>query len=142
MKLRFFGLWLVVCGITLLIFPVVSAAAPNKSLIAAGWGHTLAIQKDGTLWAWGWNDDGQLGLGDRFINRYSPIRVGKDTSWVAVAAGRNHSLALKADGSLWTWGDNELLIWTIFPGKSQQTASDSKPHCPNHFCSPSIVIRY
>ena len=51
MKLRYFGLWLVVCGITLLIFPAVSAAAPNKSLIAAGGYHTLAIQKDGSLWA-------------------------------------------------------------------------------------------
>ena len=33
-------------------------------------------------------------------------------------------------------------IRTVLPGKSQQTASDSNPHCPNHFCWPSMVIRY
>lgn len=33
-------------------------------------------------------------------------------------------------------------IWTVFPGKSRLTAGASMPHCANHFCSPSIVIRY
>jgi hypothetical protein len=33
-------------------------------------------------------------------------------------------------------------IWTCLPGKSQLTASDSNPHCPYHFCSPSTDIRY
>ena len=53
MKRQHPWLWIVVCGITLLLIPVAGAAAPNKSLIAAGAYHTLAIQKDGSLWAWG-----------------------------------------------------------------------------------------
>ena len=47
----------------------------------------------GTLWAWGDNDRGQLGLGDT-VNRYVPIQVGRDTDWKMVAAGR-HAIAIK-----------------------------------------------
>ena len=107
MKPRYFWLWFVVCGITLLIRPAAGAAAPNKSLIAAGDHHTVAIQKDGSLWAWGDNSRGQLGLGNH-SDRDIPTRVGTARNWVAVAAGRNHSLGLKADGSLWAWGDNSV----------------------------------
>jgi len=73
--------------------------------VSAGSGHTLAIKSDGSLWAWGSNESGQLGLGDR-VNRDLPTRVGPDTDWTAASAG-SHSLALKADGSLWAWGASE-----------------------------------
>ena len=99
MKSRYFWLWFIVCGIILLIRPAVGAAAPNKSLIAAGLNHTVAIQRDGSLWAWGDNSVGQLGLGD-VADRNTPTRVGSASNWVAVAAGEFHSLGLKADG----WG--------------------------------------
>jgi len=68
-------------------------------------GHTLALKRDGSLWAWGHNDEGQLGLGDR-EHRDRPTRVGDDNDWAAVATGDEHTLALKSDGSLWAWGDN------------------------------------
>jgi alpha-tubulin suppressor-like RCC1 family protein len=71
----------------------------------AGVGHSLALKDDGTLWAWGYNNYGQLGLGDT-ANRTSPTQVGTDTDWVSVTVGRHHSLAIKADGTLWVWGYN------------------------------------
>ena len=68
----------------------------------------LAIKTDGTLWAWGQNANGQLGLGD-VVNRSSPVQVGTLSNWLAVASGLSgycHTIALKTDGTLWTWGDN------------------------------------
>lgn len=73
--------------------------------VAAAWSYSLAIADDGTLWSWGKNDHGQLGLGDT-TDRNAPVRVSADTTWVAVAAGHAHSIALKSDGSLWVVGDN------------------------------------
>lgn len=84
-------------------------AANDWALVAAGGQHVLAVKKDGSLWAWGRNDAGQLGNGNRdpdLLTRGTavPGRVGTDTDWVAVAAGASHSLGLKADGTLWYWG--------------------------------------
>ncbi len=106
MKPRYWWFWVLVSGFILLISPAAGAAAPNKPVLAAGHYHTLAIQKDGSLWAWGRNDYGQLGLGDT-TDRIAPVQVGTGTKWVAVAAGGDHSLGLTIDGRLWAWGNNE-----------------------------------
>ena len=65
-----------------------------------------AIKTDGTLWAWGRNQDGELGLGDT-DHRSSPVQVGSLTNWskVDVAGDKNMVIATKTDGTLWTWGD-------------------------------------
>ncbi len=87
-------------------------ATPKASYVAvsAGGIHTLAIKSDGTLWAWGFNDQGELGDGCVFAqtcnNRYSPGQVGSEHTWWAVSGGTAHSVALKQDGTLWSWGDN------------------------------------
>ena len=60
-----------------------------------------------TLWSWGNNSYGQLGLGD-FTHRSSPVQVGTLTNWSKIAGGGNHSLAIKTDGTLWTWGYNRF----------------------------------
>jgi alpha-tubulin suppressor-like RCC1 family protein len=83
--------------------------AENKWVsIAAGESHCLALKADGTLWAWGNNFYGQLGDGSSGsnANKTSPLQIGNDTRWVSIAAGSYHSLALKADGTLWAWGYN------------------------------------
>ena len=72
--------------------------------VAAGSFHSLGLKADGSLWAWGYNLFGQLGLGPVYSQFPSPTQVGNDYNWVAVAAGSSHSLGLKADGSLWAWG--------------------------------------
>jgi alpha-tubulin suppressor-like RCC1 family protein len=77
------------------------------SQIAAGALHSLAVKTDGTLWSWGSNSYGQLGLGDGYtISRSSPVQVGALTNWADVAAGYSHSIAVKTDGTLWSWGNN------------------------------------
>jgi len=66
--------------------------------------NTLAIKTDGTLWAWGNNNNGQLGLNDR-VSRSSPTQVGVATNWSQIGAGQA-CLATKTDGTLWLWGGN------------------------------------
>lgn len=73
--------------------------------VAAGSSHTLALTEDGTVWAWGLNQDGRLGDGS-VNNSPVPVQVDGLTDVVAIAAGDFHSLAVKSDGSVWAWGDN------------------------------------
>lgn len=69
-------------------------------------GHTLAINEDGTLWAWGQNNDGQLGNGTTYTHAILPIQVSTDTTWNSISNGFFFSVATKTDGTLWTWGRN------------------------------------
>lgn len=69
-------------------------------------GFSIGLQTNGTIWGWGLNDLGQLGLGSNGPPIRSAVRIGKDTNWVQVEAGATHVLALKRDGSLWSWGGN------------------------------------
>lgn len=64
-----------------------------------------AIKTDGTLWVWGRNSYGQLGLGNT-DNYYSPVQVGSATDWKFVSAGTDFTLAIKTDDTLWAWGAN------------------------------------
>lgn len=68
--------------------------------------HTLAIKTNGTLWAWGRNNEGQIGNGTT-INQLTPMQIGTDTDWIAVGTGDYNSIALKSNGTIWTWGKNE-----------------------------------
>lgn len=89
------------------ILPVQVGSDNNWKMISKGSNHTLAIKTDGTLWAWGWNDFGQLGIGyTSSIRQGTPIQVGYDTDWDNVSAGMLFSVALKEDGTIWTWGQN------------------------------------
>ena len=83
--------------------PTAQPVSAIGATIAAGHNFSFAIQPDGTLWAWGWNDYGQLGDGT-FIDRNIPVQILDDV--VAVTAGMEHALAIKSDGSLWAWGYN------------------------------------
>jgi len=66
----------------------------------------FSIKTDGTLWAWGYNNYGALGLGDA-LNRSSPTQIGALTNWSNTAAGGGYNgLAIKTDGTLWSWGRN------------------------------------
>jgi alpha-tubulin suppressor-like RCC1 family protein len=74
--------------------------------VSGGGFHSLGVRDDGTIWAWGNNDSGQLG-NNATTPRSSPlIVVGGITDWIQVSAGYRHSLGLRADGTAWSWGYN------------------------------------
>ena len=78
--------------------------------VAAGTGHTVAIQEDGSLWVWGRNDQGQLGLDpDTAALVPQPTQVTEATGAVDVAAGTYQTACLLSDGTLLTWGAQRLL---------------------------------
>jgi alpha-tubulin suppressor-like RCC1 family protein len=58
-------------------------------------GHTLATKTDGTLWAWGFNDEGQHGRGTTSFVNHTPAQVGTDTHWGLLAAGLSSSFGLR-----------------------------------------------
>ena len=72
---------------------------------ARGGDFSVVIKPDGSLWSYGDNGFGQLGLGATTL-RVVPTRVGGASDWAAVACGGFHTLALKTDGTLWAWGAN------------------------------------
>jgi alpha-tubulin suppressor-like RCC1 family protein len=88
-----------------LLFYTLNSFAQCWTTVTAGYNHTLGIKTDGTLWAWGRNDYGQLGDGTN-TNKNVPTQVGSDTDWKFIAAGDNHSMAIKNNGTLWAWGRN------------------------------------
>jgi alpha-tubulin suppressor-like RCC1 family protein len=78
----------------------------NIVAIAAGTTHSLALRADGTLWSWGAGGSGQLGNGTFTHCQLEPVIVQNNTHVQAIAAGGTHSLALRADGTLLSWGEN------------------------------------
>ncbi|HEY9177469.1 MAG TPA: hypothetical protein VIN07_07245, partial [Flavipsychrobacter sp.] len=86
--------------------PVQVGTGTDWVSVAAGVNHTLAIKSDGTLWSWGDNTMGQLGYNTSTTPVFSPVQVGTANNWVSVKGGSRHSLALRADGTLWSWGYN------------------------------------
>lgn len=88
----------VFCEVSLLSGPhVVQASSGN---------HTLLLLSEGSIWVYGQNSFGQLGLGHR-KNVHMPTMLGSSKDWTFVCAGNNGiSLAIKTDGTLWAWGNN------------------------------------
>jgi alpha-tubulin suppressor-like RCC1 family protein len=78
----------------------------SNSVISRGFAHAMVIKSDGTLWAWGYNADGQLGTNNTSSGFSSPVQVGPGTNWSNIAVWNNNALATKTDGTLWAWGNN------------------------------------
>lgn len=75
--------------------------------VSSGGSHSVALKSDGTVWTWGGNDDGQLGIGAMGgSDRTSPVEVTGLEKVVAVATGMYHTLALTDNGFIWAWGSN------------------------------------
>ena len=76
----------------------------NWKQVSAGENHMAAVKSDGTLWSCGLNSSGQLGE-NTVISRSSPVQtITFGTNWKQVFCGTNHTAAIKADGTLWSWG--------------------------------------
>ena len=82
------------------------AGGTNWKQVAFGRYYAAAIKTDGTLWAWGRNDYGQLG-NNTITHRSSPVQtISGGNNWKQVVGGRYQTAAIKTDGTLWTWGFN------------------------------------
>lgn len=86
--------------------PIRIPSLNNIVAIAAGGYHSIALKSDGTVWTWGYNSYGQLGYGDTYYNGLTPAQVPGLSGVKAISAGGYYSLAILADGSLWSWGYN------------------------------------
>jgi len=86
--------------------PIQIGTANNWIIASTNFDSCFAIKTDGTLWAWGKNNLGQLGDGTT-INKSTPIQIGTANNWKTISnSDFGHILALKTDGTLWSWGFN------------------------------------
>lgn len=76
-----------------------------RTQVSAGGRHACEIRTDGTLWCWGANFYGQLGVGDR-ASGPTPRQVGSKDDWVEVSAGGMHTCGIRENDTLWCWGLN------------------------------------
>lgn len=74
--------------------------------IAAGYNYTIALKKDGSLWVWGRNNLGNLGDDSIETISIEPVPVKDLEDVIAVSAADDHIVALKKDGTVWSWGLN------------------------------------
>jgi alpha-tubulin suppressor-like RCC1 family protein len=83
------------------------AGGTNWKQVSAGGIHTAAIKTDGTLWTWGYGNQGQLGNAvlTGVLGRNTPVTTfAGGTNWKQVDGGLSHTAAIKTDGTLWVWG--------------------------------------
>jgi alpha-tubulin suppressor-like RCC1 family protein len=86
--------------------PIQAGIDTDWKTISTGTIHVIGLKLNNSLWSWGNNQYGQLGDGTSGNIQTIPIQIGTDTNWQIVSAGGYHTLAIKNDGTLWTWGRN------------------------------------
>jgi len=74
--------------------------------MSAGLYHAGVVKDDGTLWMWGRNEYGEVGNGAQGTPISSPIQIGALTDWAKVACGEYFTVAIKTNGTIWSWGAN------------------------------------
>jgi alpha-tubulin suppressor-like RCC1 family protein len=92
-------------GCRCLLTPTQAGGLSEVSQISGGTNHALALHSSGTVTAWGYNGEGELGNGTTSESA-TPVPVSGLANVVAVDAGYEHNLALLADGTVMAWGDN------------------------------------
>ena len=110
--------------------------------VSAGDYHTLCTTADGSLFAWGFNSNGQLGVGDAVKRRVPTLVTALQGKQVAhVAAGGYHTICTTAEGSVFTWGagyggklglgDNQSnkLVPALMRGELQNKSSRASRSC-------------
>jgi alpha-tubulin suppressor-like RCC1 family protein len=85
---------------------IVNSDLQQWKSISAGYDNTAGIKSDGTLWTWGRNNHGQLGNGTTIDSAIPVQEMTRSNTWRKVSVIGGHIVALKADGTLWTWGRN------------------------------------
>jgi len=124
------------------------AGGTNWKQVSAGGGHTAAIKTDGTLWTWGRGTYGKLG-NNATTDKLTPVTtfVG-GTNWKQVACGRDHTAAIKTDGTLWTWGygiygrlGNATLNSTLTPVTTFAGGTNWKQVSTSSFSDHTVAIK-
>jgi alpha-tubulin suppressor-like RCC1 family protein len=75
-----------------------------------GFAHASAIKTDGTIWSWGRNTRGQLGLNNTISYSSPQQEACGGTTWCMVSAGGDFTSAIKTNGTLWSWGCNTCFL--------------------------------
>jgi alpha-tubulin suppressor-like RCC1 family protein len=106
--------------------PLRVAGLTGVTAIAAGTWAGYALKSDGTVWAWGSDNAGQLGQG--YVRDSNvPVRVWELTDVTAIAASHQTAYALRADGTVWAWGSD---LWDGLGGGTCPTGQTCPPHTP------------
>lgn len=84
---------------------LVESEIPWKS-IGSGFQFSAGVKQDSSLWSWGRNGQGQLGLAQGIFSRNLPTRIGSENTWKEVVCGGEFALAIQYNGTLWAWGAN------------------------------------
>jgi len=95
-----------ICCLTLSAATAFAASGQMTTLaISAGDSDALALRSDGSVWSWGTNQFGEMGISNLTCNYY-PMRVVGVSNVSKISAGEVHSLAIETNGTVWAWGDN------------------------------------
>jgi len=86
--------------------PVQISYDNNWKEIDCGVDHSIAVKTDGTLWGWGYNLHGQVGIGEDTEEIFELRQIGTDNNWKSIFCGHVNTFAIKNDGTLWGWGGN------------------------------------
>ena len=111
-------------------------------------GNLWVVKPDGSLWGLGYNRPFDP-IGDGTTNRHPYlVRIGVDSDWLDVAAGMAFAVALKRDGSLWTWGRNTIGSWSTGPPRRETVPDESGefadlrgPHRRGRRTRPCIEVK-
>ncbi|OWP61709.1 hypothetical protein CDA63_17975 [Hymenobacter amundsenii] len=113
LMIRLLGRLALVMPISMLTSSAFAQQTSPYIQVSAGGFKSMALRADGTLWAWGSNWDGELGIGDPTSTRIAtprqvalPNGLPPGSTWTQVACGGSHALAITSNGSLWAWGNN------------------------------------
>lgn len=86
----------------------ITGGGTNWNKVSCGYSFTAAIKTDGSLWSWGRNNFGQLGISNT-SDKTTPVREATSgTTWKRLDCGKRNTLAVKTDGTAWCWGNNDF----------------------------------
>lgn len=118
--------------------PTNISAIAGCEVVSKGQQHSVIKKTDGTLWSWGTNTSGQLG-DDTTNQRLIPTAVfGSLTNWVSVSSKSSHTVAIQADGSLWSWGLNTF--GQLGTGLGPNLNRPTKVTCPTLGVDENVLL--